>query len=167
MPRSKKSPALRIRPGTVRDIPAMLALIRGLAKYERLSRYCHVNAKRFRRDGFGRHRYFETLLCTRAGHPIGVAVYYFAYSTFACEPVLFIEDLFVEPAERGTGAGKAMMSALAKIAIRNGCSQMEWIVLGWNTPAIRFYARLGARLDKTWVLTRLTGVRIRKLARAR
>ncbi|MDR3721645.1 MAG: GNAT family N-acetyltransferase [Candidatus Acidoferrales bacterium] len=164
MPRSKTSPPLHIHPGTARDIPAMLSLIRGLAKYERLAPYCRVNAKRFRRDGFGRHRYFETLLCTRAGRPIGVAVYYFAYSTFACEPVLFIEDLFVLLEERGTGAGKAMMSALARIAVRKGCGQMEWIVLGWNAPAIRFYARLGARLDKTWVLTRLAHKHIRRLA---
>ncbi len=167
MPRSKKSPALRVRPGTVRDIPAILSLVRGLAKYERLTRYCRVNTKRFRRDGFGRHRYFETLLCTRVGRPIGVAVYYFAYSTFACEPVLFIEDLFVVPEERGTGAGKAMMCALARIAVRKGCGQMEWIVLGWNTPAIRFYARLGARLDRTWILTRLTDANLRRLARVR
>jgi GNAT superfamily N-acetyltransferase len=167
MPRPKKKSVLRIRPGTARDIPAILSLIRGLAKYERLIRHCRPSAARLRRHGFGRRPYFGTLLCTRASHPIGYAVYYFTYSSFTCRPSLFIEDIFVLPDERGNGAGKALMSALARVAVRKGCGQMEWIVLDWNAPAIRFYRRLGARLDKTWVLTRLTGSRVRRLARAR
>lgn len=155
---------MRIRPGTARDIPAILGLIRGLAKYERLMPHLRPNAKRLRRHGFGRRRYFDSLIGTRAGRPVGYAVYYFAYSTFTCSPVLFIEDIFVLPAERGKGTGKAMMSALARIAVRKGCSQMEWIVLDWNKPSIDFYHKLGARLDKTWVLTRLTDARLRRLA---
>jgi len=93
MRKPAKIAPLRIRPGTVRDIPAIVSLIRALAKYERLTRYCKTNAKRLRRDGFGRRRFFETLICTRGGRPIGYAVYYFAYSTFGCTPVLFIEDI--------------------------------------------------------------------------
>jgi GNAT superfamily N-acetyltransferase len=166
MPRPRPTPPLRIRSGTPRDIPALLTLIHGLAKYERLTRHCRTSAARLRRHGFGRHRYFESLLCTRAGCPIGYAAYYFAYSTFACEPVLFIEDIFVLPDERGSGAGKALMSALARVAVRKGCSQMGWNVLDWNAPAIRFYRRLGAHLDKSWVLTRLSGTHIRRLARS-
>jgi GNAT superfamily N-acetyltransferase len=142
-------------------------MIRGLAKYERLTRYCRIDAKRLRRDGFGRHRYFETQICTRGGRPIGYAIYYFAYSTFKCAPVLFIEDIFVEAEERGKGSGKALMAALARIAVRKGCGQMEWIVLDWNAPSIEFYHRLGARLDKSWVLTRLTGANLRRLASGR
>ncbi|HTX14194.1 MAG TPA: GNAT family N-acetyltransferase [Candidatus Baltobacteraceae bacterium] len=168
MSRSKKAkPAdkpVRIRPGTARDVPAILELVRGLAKYERLARHLRLDAKRLRRDGFGRRRYFDSLVCTRAGRPVGCAVYYYAYSTFTCRPVLFIEDIFVVPGERGSGAGKAMMRALARIAVRRGCRQMEWIVLDWNTPSIKFYEKLGARLDKTWVLTRLTGAHLRRLA---
>jgi len=166
MPKAKSSPIPRIRPGTKRDIPTIVALIRGLAKYERLSKHCRTSAKRLRRDGFGRHRYFRTLLCTRAGRAIGVAVYYFAYSTFSGSPVLFVEDIFVVPSERGAGAGTALMKALARAAVKEGCNQMEWIVLGWNKPAIRFYARLGARLDRTWVLIRLTGANLLRLARS-
>jgi GNAT superfamily N-acetyltransferase len=142
-------------------------MIRGLARYERLTRHCRVDAKRLRRDGFGRHRHFGTQICTRGGRPVGYAIYYFAYSTFTCAPVLFIEDIFVEPDERGKGTGKALMAALARIAVRKGCGQMEWIVLDWNAPSIEFYRRLGARLDKTWVLTRLTGTNLRRLADAR
>jgi GNAT superfamily N-acetyltransferase len=164
MPNPKSAPRLRIRPGTTRDMPAIVSLIRGLAKYERLTRYCRTNLRRLRRDGFGRHRYFETLVCTSAGRTIGFALYYFAYSSFASAPVLFIEDIFVESNERGGGAGTALMKALAQVAVRKRCSQMEWIVLDWNTPAIRFYRRFGARLERAWVLTRLSGSNIRRLA---
>ena len=121
MPNPKSAPGLRIRSGTQRDMPALVSLIRGLAKYERLSRHCRADLRRLRRDGFGRHRYFETLVCTSAGRTIGFAVYYFAYSTFASAPVLFIEDLFVESSARGGGAGTALMKALAQVAVRKRC----------------------------------------------
>ena len=164
MSKSKLSPKFRIRAATPRDIPAIVSLVRGLARYERLSRWCHPDPRKLRRHGFGRRRYFETLLCERDGRVIGVAVYYLAYSTFSSGPVLFVEDIFVLPKERGAGAGTALMRALAQVALREGCNQMEWIVLGWNKPAIRLYNRLGARLDRTWVLTRLTGAKLRRLA---
>ncbi len=165
--RAVKDTTLRIRHGTARDVPEILRLIRALAKYERLTRYLRLNAKRLLRDGFGRRRYFESLICTLGGRPIGYAIYYFTYSSFTCSPVLFIEDIFVLPEDRGRGAGKGMMSALARIAVRMGCHQMEWIVLDWNSSSIEFYRRLGARLDKSWVLTRLTDANLRRLARAR
>lgn len=164
--RQEKAP-LRIRPGTARDTPVMLALIRGLARYERLLAEYRANAKRFRRHGFGRHRYFETLICAQAGRPIGFALYYFVYSTFACRPILFIEDLFVLPDQRGKGAGKALMSALARIAMQKKCDQIAWNVLYWNTRAIKFYRRLGARVEKTWRLARLGAAPLRRLARFR
>lgn len=164
MPRTKKTETLQIRPGTARDVPTIISLIRELAKYERLDEQIRLDARKLRQHGFGRRRYFRSLICTRAGHTIGYAVYFFAYSTFSCGPVLFIEDIFVLPEERGKGAGNAMMKELARIAVREGCEQMEWLVLDWNTPSIKFYERLGARLDKTWVLTRLTGANLRRLA---
>jgi len=164
MPKSRPAPALRIRPGTAGDIPDIVSLIRGLAKYERLTRSCRTDARRLRQDGFGRHRYFETLLCTRGGRSVGFALYYFAYSSFSSSPVLFIEDIFVLPTERGQGAGTLLMKALARLALRRRCRQMEWIVLDWNSAAIGFYRRLGARLDRTWVLTRLTDRNLRRLA---
>jgi GNAT superfamily N-acetyltransferase len=159
-----EEPAVRIRPGTARDIPTILTLIRALAKYERLTPYLELSPRRLRRDGFGQRRYFDSLICTRAGRPVGYAIYYFAYSSFTCSPVLFLEDIFVLPGERGKGMGKAMMSALARIAVRRECTQMEWVVLDWNAPSIGFYGKLGARLDRPWVLTRLTGDRLRRLA---
>jgi GNAT superfamily N-acetyltransferase len=156
---------LSIRRGTARDVPAILALIRGLAEYERLAHQMVATPAMLRRHGFGRRRYFETLICRRGRAPVGFALYFYTYSTFMGRPSLYLEDLFVLPEERGRGAGKALLKALAKIAVARGCGRMEWAVLGWNTRPIRFYKRLGARLRKEWVLTRLTGPALRRLAR--
>ena len=158
---------LVIRRGTARDLPTILALIRGLAEYERLAQQMVATPARLKRHGFGRRPYFETLICRRGRVPVGFALYFYTYSTFLGQPSLYLEDLFVLPAERGRGAGKALLSALAKIALARGCGRMEWTVLDWNTPSIRFYKRLGARLHAEWVLTRLTGPALRRLARSR
>jgi GNAT superfamily N-acetyltransferase len=124
-----------------------------------------ATAGRIRRHGFGRRRYFETLICRRRRAPIGLALYYFTYSTFLGRPTLYLEDLFVLPEARGNGAGRALLRALARIAVRRGCGRMEWTVLDWNAPSIRFYRKLGAKLRREWVLTRLTGAPLRRLAR--
>jgi GNAT superfamily N-acetyltransferase len=157
--------ALTIRRGTRRDVPTILALIRGLADYERLRHECVATAAGIRRHGFGRPRYFETLICRRAGRPVGLALYFFTYSTFLARPTLYLEDLFVLPSERGRGAGVALLRALARIALRRRCGRMEWAVLDWNRPAMRFYRALGAGFRKEWVLTRLTGAALAGLAR--
>jgi GNAT superfamily N-acetyltransferase len=158
-------PGLVIRRGTRRDVPTILALIRGLAEYERLAHEVEATAARVRAHGFGRRRYFETIICRRGGKPVGFALYFFTYSTFLARPTLYLEDLFVRPEERGTGAGKALLRALARIAVRRGCGRLEWAVLDWNRPAIGFYKRLGATLRREWILTRLTGAPLRHLAR--
>jgi len=163
----KRPSSLRIRPGTRRDAPTILALIRGLAEYEKLLHEAKGTVAKIRRHGFGKHRYFETLLCFDGKTPIGFALYFFTYSTFLTAPTLYLEDLFVVPDARGRGAGKKLLAALAKIAVRRGCGRMEWAVLDWNTPSIGFYESLGARLRKDWILTRLTGKPLRALARAR
>src|SRR5687768_12080852 len=161
------STALTIRRGTARDVPTILALIRGLARYERLATQMKATARNLRRDGFGRRRYFETLICRRGGEPIGFALYFFTYSTFMGKPTLYLEDLFVVPAARGEGAGRALLAALAHLAVRRGCGRMEWAVLDWNRSAIRFYQRLGAQLRKEWILTRMTGPALHRLGRDR
>jgi GNAT superfamily N-acetyltransferase len=161
-----RTPALTVRRGTARDVPTIVALIRGLARYERLAAQMKATARAIRRDGFGRRRYFETLICRRGGEPIGFALYFFTYSTFMGRPTLYLEDLFVVPAARGAGAGRALLAALARLAVRRGCGRMEWAVLDWNRPAIRFYEGLGARLRKEWILTRVTGGALRRLAGA-
>src|SRR5207247_1033680 len=115
----------------------------------------------------GPRAYFKTLICRRGRTPVGLALYFFTYSSFLGKPVLWLEDLLVLPAERGRGAGRALLKALARIAVTRGCGRMEWSVLDWNAPAIRFYRRIGARLDKEWIITRLTGAPLRRLARSR
>jgi GNAT superfamily N-acetyltransferase len=157
-------PALSIRRAAPRDVPTILRLIRGLAEYERLAHQMEATAGQIRRHGFGPRRYFETLICRRGRAPIGFALYYFTYSTFLGRPTLYLEDLFVLPEERGNGAGRALLRALARIAVRRGCGRMEWTVLDWNAPSIRFYEKLGAKLRREWLLTRLSGAPLRRLA---
>ena len=159
--------ALSIRRGTRRDVPTIVALIRGLAEYERLVHEVEITPAQARRHGFGRRPYFETLICRRGRRPVGFALYFFTYSTFLGRPGLYLEDLFVLPEERGRGAGRALLRALGKVAMARGCGRMEWTVLDWNAPAIRFYRRIGARLHKEWIHTRLTGAPLRRLARSR
>jgi len=154
-----------IRRGRPRDAATIVRLIQGLAEYERLAHQVEATTGRIRRHGFGRRPYFETLICRRGGRAVGFALYFFTYSTFLGRPSLYLEDLFVLPEERGNGAGRALLRALAKIAVRRGCGRMEWTVLDWNRPAIGFYRGLGAKLHKEWVLTRLTGAPLRRLAR--
>jgi GNAT superfamily N-acetyltransferase len=156
-----------IRPGSPRDAATIVALIRELAVYERLLHEVKITPAAVRRHGFGRRPYFKTLICRRGGAPVGLALYFFTYSSFLGKPVLWLEDLLVLPAERGRGAGKALLKALAKIAVTRGCGRMEWSVLDWNAPAIRFYRRIGARLDKEWIITRLKDAPLTRLARAR
>lgn len=166
-PGRSRPPALTVRRATARDAGVVLQLIRGLAEYERLAHTMTASAAALRRHGFGRRRYFEALICRRARRPVGFALYFFTYSTFVGRPTLYLEDLFVVPEERGRGAGQALLRALARVAVRRGCGRMEWTVLDWNRPAIRFYRRLGATLRREWILTRLAGAPLRRLARAK
>jgi GNAT superfamily N-acetyltransferase len=155
---------LSIRRATPRDAALILKMIRGLAEYERLAHQMEATVGQIRRHGFGRRRYFEALICRRGRTPIGFALYFFTYSTFVGRPTLYLEDLFVLPEERGRGAGRALLAELARIAVRRGCGRLEWAVLDWNEKAFRFYRRLGARPAKQWVLTRLSGKPLRRLA---
>jgi len=161
---NRSTARFRVRRATQRDVPVVLRLIRGLAKYERLAHEVEANVARLRRHGFGRRAYFEALLCVRDRVVIGFALYFFTYSTFLARPTLYVEDLFVVPEERGRGAGRALLAACARTAVRRGCGRMEWAVLDWNAPAIRFYRRLGATPRREWVLTRLSGRALRRLA---
>jgi GNAT superfamily N-acetyltransferase len=159
-----KRSTLSIRRATPRDAALVLKMIRGLAEYERLAHQMEATVGQIRRHGFGRRRYFEALICRRGRTAIGFALYFFTFSTFVGRPTLYLEDLFVLPEERGRGAGKALLSALARIAVRRGCGRLEWAVLDWNEKAFRFYRRLGAKPAKQWVLTRLSGKPLRRLA---
>jgi GNAT superfamily N-acetyltransferase len=148
-------------------VPVIFALLRGLAEYERLTHDMIATPAHIRRHGFGRRRYFEALICRRGGDAVGLAVYYFTFSTFLGRPTLYLEDLFVRPEARGQGAGQALLAAVARIALQRGCGRMEWTVLDWNTPSIKFYRKLGAKLRKQWIRTDLEGAPLSRLARRR
>jgi len=95
---------------------------------------------------------------------VGFALFFTTFSTFLCKPGLYLEDLFVEPEHRGAGIGKALLGHLAALACERGCGRLEWPVLDWNTPSIRFYESLGASLLPEWELVRMTEPEFRRLA---
>ena len=113
---------------------------------------------------FGKRRYAEVLLAEEDGAVVGFALFFHNYSTFHGKPGIYLEDLFVEPAHRGKGHGKALLVALAKLAIERDCARVEWSVLNWNEPSIQFYQSLGAKPMDEWAVYRLTGDALQKLA---
>jgi GNAT superfamily N-acetyltransferase len=146
---------LRIRRTRRSDLPALLRLIDALADYERLARPDAAARKRLLHDGFlAKPRRFQSYLIELAGEPVGYAIVFFTYSSFLARPTLYLEDVFVLPEHRGKGIGRALMRMLAREALRRGCARMEWMVLTWNEPAIRFYKRLGAHRLDDWALYR-------------
>ena len=155
-----------IRPATAADVPEIAKLIRDLAEYERLSHAVVLDEDRLREHLFGPRPFAEVLLAVDAGAVVGFALFFHNYSTFLARPGIYLEDLFVEPAHRGKGHGKALLRAIAKLAEDRGCGRLEWSVLNWNEPAIRFYESLGAKPLGDWTAYRLTGDALTKLAGA-
>jgi GNAT superfamily N-acetyltransferase len=135
---------LNIRPATREDVPALLTFIRELATYEKKLHKCLTTEDDLLRDGFGPEPRFRSLIAEWDGEAAGYAVFFYFYSTFQGRPALFLEDLYVPDQFRGKGIGKALLAAVAKLAIEEKCFGMRWEVLDWNTPAIEFYKRLGA-----------------------
>lgn len=155
---------VRIRPATPGDVPLILELIRALAEYEKLAHECHASADALREHLFGARPYAEALIAEAGGEAAGFALYFHNYSTFMARPGIYLEDLFVRPARRGEGLGKALLVELARLAVERGCARLEWSVLDWNEPAIRFYRSLGAKTMAQWNLNRLTGAELQRLA---
>ncbi|MDB5313351.1 MAG: N-acetyltransferase [Gemmataceae bacterium] len=155
---------MMIRSATPTDVPTIAGLIRGLAEYERLTHVVALDEARLRDHLFGPRPYAEVLLAEKAGAVIGFALFFHNYSTFLGQPGIYLEDLFVEPAERGRGHGKALLRALAELAVDRGCGRLEWAVLDWNEPSIRFYQSIGAKPLDEWTGYRLTGDALRGLA---
>jgi GNAT superfamily N-acetyltransferase len=146
-----------IRAATAADTPAIVRLIRGLADYERMAHTVTLDEDRLREHLFGPRPFAEVLLAEEAGAVVGFALFFPTYSTFAGKPGLYLEDLFVEPAHRGRGHGKALLTAVARLAVERGCRRLEWSVLNWNEPAIQFYRSVGAVPLDDWTVYRLMG----------
>lgn len=156
--------ALKIVPATQRDVPLVLSFVRKLAEYEMLSDQMVATEELLREGLFGARRVAEVVLAYLAGEPVGFALYFYNFSTFVGRPGIYLEDLFVEPAHRGKGVGKALLIHVAKVAVERGCGRFEWAVLDWNTPAIDFYRGLGAVPLDDWTLFRLTGDALHRVA---
>jgi GNAT superfamily N-acetyltransferase len=154
----------QIRRAHVEDVPVILELIRDLAMYERAPNEVTATEAQLADVLFGEQPAAEVLLAFQGGSPVGFAVYFYNFSTWLGRPGLYLEDLFVKPGKRGKGYGRALLVALAKIARDRGCGRMEWAVLDWNEPAIKFYRALGAKPLDEWTVFRLTRDGIERLA---
>jgi GNAT superfamily N-acetyltransferase len=139
-------------------------LIRELARYEKLEHQVVGTAEELREHLFGPRPACEALLAEDEGAAVGFALFFHNYSTFLCKPGLYLEDLFVLPDRRGHGHGKALLKALARLAVERGCGRFEWSVIEWNEPAIGFYRSLGASMLDDWRVFRLTGDALAALA---
>jgi GNAT superfamily N-acetyltransferase len=153
-----------IRPATPADVPTIAWLIRDLAEYERLLDRWILKEADLREHLFGEKRYAEVLLAEDGGRVVGFALFFPNYSTFRGKPGIYLEDLFVEPDHRGKGHGKALLRALAKIAVERGWYGVGWSVLNWNTPSIEFYKALGAVPMDEWTVYRVMDEALLKLA---
>jgi GNAT superfamily N-acetyltransferase len=145
------------------DVPEILRLIRALAEYEKLAHEVVATEAALAATLFGERPAAEVLLAEEGGRAVGFALFFQNYSTFLARPGIYLEDLFVEPALRGKGIGKALLQAVARLTVERGCGRLEWAVLDWNEPAIGFYRGLGARPMADWTVMRLTGAALERL----
>ena len=150
------TPAFTIRPAARADSAALLRLIGELAKYEKLEHMAVGTEATLGEALFGSRPAAEALIAERGGRAVGFALFFTTFSTFLCKPGIYLEDVFVEPEHRGLGVGKALLGRLAALAVERGCGRLEWRVLDWNEPSIKFYEVLGAKLMPEWVLVRMT-----------
>jgi len=153
-----------VRSAVPEDLDLIIGFIRALAAYERLA-----DAVRLDRDVLGTHLFgatpkAEVVIAERDGAAIGFALFFHNFSTFEGRPGIYLEDLFVAPEARGSGAGKALLRHLAQLARDRGCARLEWSVLDWNEPAISFYRSLGAASMDDWTVNRLSSHALAALA---
>ena len=154
----------RIEPARERDVPLILQLIKGLADYEKLAHAVTATEETLHSSLFGQQPAAEVVIAYADEEAVGFALYFHNYSTFLAKRGLYLEDLFVLPAWRGRGAGRALLTHLARLAVERDCGRFEWSVLDWNAPAIEFYKKLGARPMDEWTVFRLTGDALARLA---
>lgn len=160
------SPTLHIRNATPDDAALVHELIVALAVYEREPDAVEATPESLRRDIESASPPFECVIAEVDGAPIGFALYFQSYSTWKGRPGMYLEDLFVLPEHRGQGAGRALLVHLARVCEARGYARLEWSVLNWNEPALRFYASIGASPMREWTVQRLTGDALSRLARS-
>ena len=156
--------SVKIRVATNADAPLILQFIRELAEYERLLHEVEATEADVRRDLFGENPRCFCEIAEHQGVPVGFALWFYNYSTFKGRAGIYLEDLFVRPAARGVGAGKALLRRLAQRCVDADLGRLEWAVLNWNTPSIAFYDSLGAEAKTEWTVRRLDGEALTNLA---
>lgn len=157
--------AFSIRPAELRDVAAIVSLIRELAEFEKLTHLLQVTPEKLRPHLFGEKPVVEAMvaelpseLVAEGESPVvAFALYFTNFSTFLAQPGLYLEDLYVKPAHRGSGIGAAMFRRLARLAADRHCGRFEWSVLDWNEEAIRFYENMGATVMPDWRICRISG----------
>lgn len=155
--------SVSIRFATEADVPVILKFIQDLAEYEKLSHEVEATESKLKETLFG-ERAPEVLIAEHQGKPVAFALFFHNYSTFLARPGIYLEDLYVDPAARGMGIGKRMLTHLANIAIERQCGRLEWSVLDWNEDAIGFYEKLGAKPMDGWTVYRATGDALTSMA---
>jgi GNAT superfamily N-acetyltransferase len=158
------SSPVRISPATEHDVGIVLALIKELADYEKMTDQVVATEADVRRSLFGVPPEAEALIARVDDQVVGFALFFHNYSTFLGRRGLYLEDLYVRPAARGRGYGRGLLAALARIAVERGCGRMEWAVLDWNELAMKSYRRAGAKPQDEWTVWRLTGKALEDLA---
>ena len=153
-----------IRQISVAELPALLELIRELARFERLEHEVEATIDSLHESIFGERPVAGALLAYSKGALAGYALYFFTFSSFTGRPGIWLDDLYVRPAFRHQGRGRALIEAVARIGAERGCRRFEWAALNWNTPAIDFYRKLGARVMDDWVMLRLNAEGLRQMA---
>jgi GNAT superfamily N-acetyltransferase len=156
---------LGIRFAELGDVHLIADLIRALARFEKLEHIVSLTEDQLEKALFGPRPYAETLIAEEDGEAVGFALFFHTFSTFLAMPGIYLEDLFVVEDARGRGIGRSLLERLAQIAVDRGCGRLEWAVLNWNSDAIAFYERLGARPNSEWTVYRLAGEPLSRLAR--
>jgi len=156
--------ALQIRAARVEDCALILSFILELAVYEKLEHEVVATPEVLAETLFGQRPYAEVLIAEYEGKPVGYALFFHSFSTFIGRPGLYLEDIYVQPAVRGNGIGKALMTRIAALAVERQCARFEWSVLDWNEPSIKFYRAIGALPMEGWTVQRVTGQALVALA---
>src|SRR5580698_1326150 len=154
-----------LRDATPSDVADVLRLVRGLAEYERLLHEAVASEQDFHTALFGTQPRAYAVLAEREGRSVGLALWYYTFSTFTGRPDIFLEDLYVEPEQRGKGIGLALLRHLARRAVAEDCRRIEWRVLNWNQPSIDFYHSIGAQPMRDWHVRQLGGAALIALAK--
>ena len=152
-----------IRPARPGDVPAVIAMVHELAEFEQAAEQCHVTAAQLHDVLFERRSVFCHVAEDEDGEPVGFALWFLNFSTWEGTEGIHLEDLYVRPAARGTGAGGALLAALAAVCVERGYRRLEWVMLDWN-PAAEFYAAIGAEVVADWLPYRLSGAALSQLA---